>query len=109
MALQLTGEGDYSDDEVARPNLNIMNPNKIFGPFASAGHFDLATVVRKRVLPQHIQTNANIFRQRVWLVGRITNVSSQILGLELRSPHDIPNYMTPPRMFMPPEFPYVSY
>lgn len=107
LACQLQGEGRAAEGQESRPNLTVINPSKIFGPFAAAGHFDLAEIIRKRVLRQHFEGNVNQFEQRVWIVARPGAVTSQRMTLELRSPLDMPSWKTPRRTFSPPEFPFV--
>lgn len=102
LACQLQGEGQSTEGQHARPTLTVANPEKIFGPFAAAGYFDLAEVIRRRVLQQHLQNDVNIFQQRVWICGRPVNVTPQTLTLELRSPTDIPLWKTPRRTYSPP-------
>lgn len=108
LACQLSGEGSDSEGQSARPSLTVVNPEKIFGPFAAEGYFDLAEVIRRRVLQPHFVGNVNEFQQRVWIVGRVSGVTSQGLQLELRSPTDMPAWKTPRRTFSPPEFPFVT-
>lgn len=107
MASQLQGEERSSDGQAARPTLTVMNPSNIFGPFASAGYFDLAVVVRKRLLQAHLEANVNLFQTNLWICGRPIQVSNQALSLELRSPLDIPVWLTPKRSYQPPEYPFV--
>jgi phage-related protein len=104
----LKGEADYATEQNARPTLSLQTPEKVFNPFATAEYFDLAQVIRKEVLPTHLNSNANIFRQRVWVVGRPSSVHGHSLQLELRGPTDFPNFQIPPRYFSPPEFPFVG-
>ena len=106
--IMLSGEEDTSDDKVARPSLRMFNPNKIFGPFAQAGLFELAVVSRKTVLQANLLANANIFIERVWIIGRVSQCTDEALEVELRAPTDGPNMMVPFRFYSPPEFPYVS-
>lgn len=108
LACQVTGESLTSEGQNSRPTLTAVNPNKVFGPFAAEGLFDLAEVIRKRVLQPHMINNVNQFEQRVWIVGRPSQVSSQMIQLELRSPTDMPAWKTPRRTFSPPEFPFIT-
>jgi lambda family phage minor tail protein L len=105
---QLTGDTRSTDGQSARPTLMVYNPEKIFGVFAAEGYFDLAEVIRKRVMQQHFLTNVNLFEQRVWICARPSGVTSGSLQLELRSPTDMPAWKTPRRTFSPPEYPFVS-
>ncbi len=107
LANQLTGESAGTENQAARPTLTVMNPEMIFGPFASEGYFDLCEVIRKRVLQTHFVNDVNLYEQRVWICGRPALVTNQLLSLELRSPTDMPNWRTPRRTFSPPEFPFV--
>lgn len=107
LACQLQGEGRSSEGQESRPSLSVVNPDKIFGPFAAEGYFDLAEIIRKRVLRPHFEGNVNLFEQRVWIVARPSAVRGQSLTLELRSPLDMPSMKTPRRTFSPPEFPFV--
>lgn len=109
MPIQLAQEADYATDEVGRPTLTVVNPDKIFGPFADAGLLDLATVYRRRVLQEHLLADANIYQQRVWVIGQVKSVTKQVLQVELRGAGDIPTFELPARRFMPPEFPFVRY
>lgn len=105
---QLTGESQSADGEKSRPILTVINPDNLLGLFAAPGYFDLAEVIRKRVLQTHFVNNVNIFEQRVWLVGRVASVRSNSLRLELRGPTDMPVWKTPRRQYTPPDFPFVT-
>jgi hypothetical protein len=73
------------------------------------GLVELARVTRWKVLQQHLDANANIFTKRVWIAGRVSACTSQLLELELRSPLDGPTWVIPGRSYQPPEFPFVSF
>lgn len=107
ISCQLAGEAQGDQNQNVRPTLNVVNPSMVFGPFAAAGYFDLAVVVRKRLLQSHFTGNVNEFQQRVWIVGSIPAVSDQGLRLDLRSPTDTPAWKTPRRTYSPPEFPFI--
>jgi len=109
LACQLTGDTRLADGEESRSSLRIMNPFGVFNMPARAGDLDLAIVTRKRVLRQHIDSNANIFEQRMWYVGRVVDlVAGQSISLELRNMTEGPGFQIPVRMYIPPEFPMVS-
>lgn len=109
MASRISGDSRNSDGEESRPLLTVMNPLGIFNDAALAGHLDLATVVRQRVLGKHITSNTNISENRMWYVGRIRElISGQSITLELRNMTEGPNFQIPCRMYIPPEFPMVS-
>lgn len=108
IACQLTGDGKTAQGELSRPNLTIQNPGNIFGLYAAEGYFDLAEVIRKRVLQQNFINDVAAFKQNVWIVGRVANSTQQILQLELRSPTDMPVWLTPRRTYSPPDYPFVT-
>lgn len=107
MGCMISGESASSEGQNSRPILTVINPENIFGAFAAAGYFDLATVIRKEVLQADLLADANVFQQRVWIIGRPTSVKNPAMQLELRSPIDIPGFTVPNRFYMPPEFPFV--
>lgn len=109
IACQLTGDTRLADGEESRASFRIMNPFGVFNMPALAGDIDLAVVTRKRVLLQHIESNANIFEQRMWYVGRVAElISGQSITLELRNMTEGPGFQIPVRMYIPPEFPMVT-
>jgi phage-related protein len=109
MACQVSGDTRIADGEESRASMQIMNPFGIFNMPALAGDLDLAVVTRKRVLLQHIESNANIFEQRMWYVARVSKViAGQSIDLELRNMTEGPGFQIPVRMYIPPEFPMVT-
>lgn len=109
LPILLTGEEMTSDERTNRPSLQIFNPKKIFGPWAHQGKFELATVIRRRVLQENLLANLNIYVQTVWIIGQITSCTSRVLQVQLRAPTDGPNMNVPHRYYAPPEFPVVSF
>lgn len=105
----LTGEETTSDDKTNRPSLRVFNPKKIFGPMAHEGKFELATVIRRVVLQEHLLADANIFIPTVWIIGQINSCTSRLLQVALRSPTDGPNMNVPYRFYAPPDFPTVTF
>lgn len=109
MACRSSGDTRSSDGEESRPTLQVMNPLGIFNRAAIEGKLDLATVIRRRVLRQHVLDNVNIYEQRMWYIGRIRElISGQSITFELRNMTEGANFQIPCRMFIPPEFPLVS-
>ena len=91
-------------------NLPILfNPQKIFGPMAHQGKFELATVIRREVLQQNLLADLNICVPRVWIIGQIQSCTSRSLDVQLRSPTDGPNMNVPYRYYGPPDFPTVTF
>lgn len=100
---------ETSDSETPRPALTVYNPDGVLTSLASTGEFDLALVVRKEVLQAHVTANTNLFKQRVWFIGRVSSANRSNVTFELRTAIDIPNFQIPPRSFTPPEFPFLVY
>lgn len=107
LACQMEGD-NRGGDTASRPTLTVQNPQKIFGAYAAEGYFDLAEVVRKRVLGAHFLGDVNLFEQRVWICARPSSVGNGVMQLELREPTDMPPWKTPRRTYSPPDFPFVT-
>lgn len=107
LACQMQGDTITSDGKYSRPQLTVVNPDKIFGPYAAEGLLDLAVVTRKRLLQNDYLNDVNAFQQNIWIIGRIILVTSQVLQVELRQTTDMPVWTTPKRTFNPPDFPFV--
>lgn len=109
MACHLSGDMQSADGEEARPLLRIMNPLGIFNEAVINGDIDLAVVKRKRLLRAHLDADTNIFDQRMWYISRPRElISGQSLSLELRSMSEGAAFQIPVRIYMPPEFPFVT-
>jgi lambda family phage minor tail protein L len=107
--IQLSGDERRSDGEESRPRLVVVNPFGRFTRFVLAGVLEYSLVIRKQVLYQHLISNANVYNQRMWKVGRVAQfVSGTSITLELRAMSDAPNFQIPGRQFMPPDFPLVT-
>lgn len=102
----VTNSSDAS--ESSRPQLAVANPLGVFSSFVAAGKLDRAEILRYRVLRNHILTNRNIFSRQTWKVMRIVSLNKQMITLELRNQLDGPNFVTPARMYLAPEFPTVT-
>lgn len=107
-AVQIEGIGSYADDEVARPKFTLFNPAGIYSYLVDQGALDNATIVRYRVLKEHIDSDLPIYRRQQWRMSRILSVKTNSISLELRDMMDGQNFYTPGRMFIPPYFPTVS-
>lgn len=106
--IKLEGVGNYADDEVSRPKLSLWNPEGIYSYLVDEGLLDSATIVRYRVLKEHIDADLPIYRRQQWKVSRIASLRKGLIGVELRDMLDGQLFMTPGRMFIPPDFPTVS-
>lgn len=106
---QLQGDGQHADEQEARPTLRVMNPLGLFNDAVLSGKLYRAILTRRAVLLQHLNSNVNIFQQRMWYVERPKEmVSGQFVSLDLRSMTEGPNFSVPARQFLPPEFPLVT-
>ena len=106
--IKIEGVGTYADDEVARPKLTIFNPEGVFSYLVNEGLLENARVARIRVLKQHIEDDVPVYRRQQWYVKRVASLRRGFIGLELRDMLDGQNFLTPGRMFIPPDFPMVS-
>lgn len=107
-ALTFSGAQEYSSEERSRPTLALMNIDGIFNPFIRDGVLNRAVVTRKRVLKQHILSNADVAQERKWLTWNPREVNRNVINLMLRTFSDGQGFTVPARRYMPPEFPYVS-
>ena len=107
--IQLSGDERRSDGEESRPKLVVVNPFGRFTRFVLAGVLEYSVVIRRQVLYQHLISNAGIYNQRMWKIGRVVQfISGHSITVELRSMSDAPNFQIPGRQFLPPEFPLVT-
>lgn len=106
--IEITGVGNYADDQVSRPQLNLFNPEGVFSSLVNDGILENATVVRLRVLKDHFDQDLPVYRRQQWKVSRIAGVQKNLITLELRTVLDGPNFQSPSRMFIPPDFPMVN-
>jgi phage-related protein len=106
--IQLTGVASYSDGETSRPKLTIYNPEGVYSYIVDQGLLDNANIVRIRVLKEHLDADQPIDRRQQWRVSRVANLRKNAIALELRDMLDGQFFLTPGRMFIPPEFPQVS-
>jgi len=106
--IQIEGVARYADDQLSRPKLTIFNPQGVFSYLIDQGHLENAIVKRTRVLKEHIDADLPVYRVEQWRVARVANVKKGFIGLELRGMLDGQNFLTPGRMFIPPDFPTVS-
>ena len=106
--IQISGEKRSSNDEESRPQLQFYNPDGVFSNLVRNRLLDRATVIRRRVLRQHVEANVPIYQQRMWYISRVADVTAGLsISVELRSMSEGPNVRLPARQFIPPEFPMV--
>lgn len=104
----LKGDERTADEQQSRPSFTIINPDNVFSPYVLGGYLENSLFIRKRVLKAHLDSDVNIFQQRIWVVSRVANLQDQRITLELREPYEGPNSLIPARVFIPPEFPAVN-
>ncbi len=100
--------GSYADDQTARPQLTVFNPEGIYSYLVDQGLLEGGKVVRYRVLKTHIDNDLPIYRRQQWRISRVASLRKGLIVLELRDMLDGQVFMTPARMFIPPDFPTVS-
>lgn len=106
--IAISGEKRSADDQETRPTLQVINPDGLFNTLIRQRLLDRATVIRKRVLGQHITANVPIYQQNMWYVSRVADVTAgQSITVELRVMSEGPNVRIPARQFIPPDFPMV--
>lgn len=106
--LKIEGVSRNAGDETPRPKLHLANPEGVFSAVVRAGRLDNALVKRLRVLKSDIETNTNLYREESWRVRRVSQVTREYIVLDLRDQLDGQFFLTPARMFIPPEFPQVT-
>ena len=106
----LEGDGFNADGESKRPTLTIYNPEGALTPTEEQGEFDLAILVVKEVLQDHLLANVNIFKQRTWFISKALDVSRSSISLQCHTTVDVPNFAVPGRFFSPNYgFPFLVY
>lgn len=108
VGIQIEGVGNYSDEQVSRPKLTILNPDGIYSSLVNDGLLDNAKIYRYRVLKEHLDLNKPIYRKQRWRVSRVVSLKTPYIVLELRDMLDGQMFLTPGRMYIPPEFKSVS-
>ena len=109
LACQFTGYTRSADEERTRPTLRLVNPVGIFNEAAFASRFDGSVLTIYRVLRQHLESNLFVANTEMWFVGRIKDlISGQSISFELRALSDGADQLVPARVFMPPDFPFVT-
>lgn len=108
IALQLSGVGQYSDEENARPNFVIANPEGMFSTMVRDGALDGAFVYRYRVLRADLEADLAVYKLQGWRVRRVSSLTRHKITLEMRDQLDGQFFQTPARMFIPPEYKQVS-
>lgn len=104
---QISGVKRSSDESTPRPTFRFSNPAKVFSKAIAGGSLNRAQLVRRKVLRRDVDNNVNVSDAQVWLMTRVVELGD-FVAVELRAPSDGPQFITPARMFIPPEFPFVT-
>lgn len=126
MGLPILFEG-YSTaqgDSYSRPTLSIANPDNINNLDGNArstlsslvlptesypyGLLNRAVINRYLVLYEDLINNRPIYQKKTWIVWFIKTINKNMIQVELRNPMDGVNFNVPARMYIPPEFPFVT-
>ena len=107
-AVQLTGVANSSDEETSRPQFSVANAEGMFSTMVRDGALDGAFVTRFRVLRDDIDNDVNRYISQRWRVRRVSSLTKHKITMELRDQLDGQFFLTPARMFIPPEFRQVS-
>lgn len=115
--LKFSGVGKSGNEETHRPVLQVANftfdvdgePIKgVFSALNAANKLEGASLIRKRIHKDDIEEDNNIFTQTTWRVSRVTAITPDVIGMEMRNSLDVPRFTIPARQFIPPDFPQVS-
>jgi phage-related protein len=91
-------------DEINRPKFTLANPDGAFTSLVGQGLIDNALLTRRRLLLADLLANSNTAISNVWKIKRVVSVTRDTVTLELRDQLDGQFFLTPGRMFIPPEF-----
>lgn len=109
LACQFSGMSRSAEDEKARPTLRLMNPLGLFNDAAFNSRFDGSALQVFRVLRSHVEQSLAISNNEIWFIGRVKElIAGQSISFELRALSDGPEQLIPARMFIPPDFPFVT-
>ena len=118
------GYSSAQGNSYSRPTLSIANPDvvnntddKVYSTYSSLtqpqegypyGLLDRAIVNRYLVLYDDLVNDRPIYQKKTWIIWFIKSVNKNVIQVELRNPMDGVNFDVPARMYIPPEFPFVT-
>lgn len=109
MGARISGIQQSTDGAKMRPTLTVVNPAGIWNAFAHQGLIDGARVTRRQVLRQYLEEDIGLADSAFWYVSRIREIiKNQGATFELRALTDGPDLKIPARVYIPPEFPFVT-
>lgn len=119
------GYSTAQGDSYSRPTLSIANPDTINENDGNArstlsslvlptadypyGLLNRAVVNRYLVLYDDIINDRPIYQKKTWIIWFIKTINKNLIQVELRNPMDGVNFDVPARMYIPPEFPFVTF
>jgi hypothetical protein len=119
------GYSTAQGDSYSRPTLSIANPDTINENDGNArstlsslvlptedypyGLLNRAIVNRYLVLYDDIVNDRPIYQKKTWVIWFIKTINKNLIQVELRNPMDGVNFDVPARMYIPPEFPFVTF
>lgn len=106
--VKITGVAQYADSEASRPTLMLFNPERVFSSLVEQGLLEGASVVRYKILKQHLDADLPVYRHQKWRITRVAGLRGDVITCEMRDMLDGQNFLVPGRMFIPPDFPTVS-
>lgn len=110
LPLKLEGEKFSVDGGWVPPKLQIGQPDIDISSFKALlfdGYVDGATLVRYRVLREHLEADVDIKQERTYRVKRVESYSRTSITLQLATYSDSLGFSMPHRLYMPPAFPSV--
>lgn len=118
------GYSTAQGDSYSRPTLSIANPdnvNELDGSVRSTlsslvlpidgypyGLLNRAKVTRYIVLYEDLRADRAIYQKKEWIIWFIKTINKNVIQVELRNYMDGVNFDVPARMYIPPEFPFVT-
>lgn len=111
-------------DSYSRPTLSIANPDYVNANDGNArssysnlvlpregypyGLLNRAEVTRYLVLYEDLIADKPIYQKKQWIIWFIKSINRNVIQVELRNRMDGVNFDVPARMYIPPEFPFVT-
>lgn len=102
------GYSSAKGSSYSRPTLSIANPDGAFSTFVRDGFLDRAEVTRYLVLYDDLINDRPIYQKKTWVIWYIKTLNKNMIQVELRNWMDGVNFDVPARMYIPPEFPFVT-
>ena len=118
------GYSTAQGDSYSRPTLSIANPDTVSdldgnarSTFSSLvlpvegypyGLLNRAKVTRYLVLYEDLKANRAIYQKKEWIIWFIKTINRNLIQVELRNRMDGVNFDVPARMYIPPEFPFIT-